>query len=153
MPDILYGLICVSSGCTATQQTTLRVGKEVTNKDVVHVYKNCMAYCILYVLSFLFSLSTIFRYGGLTGIILCFITATGHGYCGIGFFSGKATMDTVNGWFYRDRIWIQRNRIFSGKARVDPVHIWSYRDRIWIQWDEVIPRKGSLDPVHHRHVL
>ena len=63
-PDILYGLICVRSGCTATQQTTLLVGKKVT--DIVPVYKNCMAYCILYVLSFLFFLSTIFRYGGLT---------------------------------------------------------------------------------------
>ena len=52
-PDILYSLICVRSGCTATQQTTL-VGKEVTNIDVVHVNKNCMAYSILYVLSFLF---------------------------------------------------------------------------------------------------
>ena len=101
---------------------------------------------------FLF-LSAIFRYGGLTWIILHFIIETGHGYCGIGFFSGKARMDTVNGWFYRDRIWIQRNRIFSGKARVDPVHVWSYRDRIWIQWDEVISGKGRLAPVHHRHVL
>ena len=24
-------------------------------------------------------------------------------------------------------------RIFSGKARVDPLHVWSYRDTIWIQ--------------------
>ena len=97
--------------------------------------------------------STIFRYGGLTWIILCFIIETGHGHCGIGFFSGKARMDTVNVWSYRDMIWIQRNRIFSGKARVDPVHVWSYRDRIWIHWDAVISGKGRLDPVHHRHVL
>ena len=62
-------------------------------------------------------------------------------------------MENANGWFYRDRIWIQSNRIFSGKARVDPVHVWSYRDRIWIQWDEVFSGKGRLDPVHHRHVL
>ena len=62
-------------------------------------------------------------------------------------------MDTVNRWFHRDRIWIQRNRIFSGKARVDPVHVWSYRDRIRIQWDEVISVKARLDPVHHSYVL
>ena len=47
-----------------------------------------MANRILYVLSFHF-FSTIFRYGGLTWIILCFIIETGHGYCGIGFFLEK----------------------------------------------------------------
>ena len=145
----MYGLICVHSGCTATQQTTLLVGKEVTDIDIVHVYKNCMAYCILYVLSFLFFLSTIFRYGGLT----IYYSDRTHILWNRIFFSGKARMENANGWFYRDRIWIQRNRIFSGKARVDPVHVWSYRDRIWIQWDEVFSGKGRLDPVHHRHVL
>ena len=49
-----------------------------------------------------FFFSTIFRYGGLPWIILCFIIETGHGYCEIGFFSGKERMDTVNGWFYRE---------------------------------------------------
>ena len=46
----------------------------------------------------------------------------------------------------QDRIWIQRNRIFSGKARVDHVHVWSYRDRrIWIQWDMFFSGKLKLD--------
>ena len=54
-------------------------------------------------------------------------------------------MDTVNEWFYSDKIWIQRNRIFSGKARVDHVHVWSYRDSIWIQWDSFFSGKLRLD--------
>ena len=79
-------------------------------------------------------------------------------------------MDTVNGWFYGDRIWIQRNRIgcflekqewtmymyglietgygysetcfFSGKLKLD----WFYRDMIWIQWNRIFSSgKPKLD--------